>query len=214
MRTFLYSILFISLFSCQSVSTTKIDFAKNLVIAHRGAWKTKNLPQNSIASLKEAINLNCYGSEFDVRMTKDEVLIVTHDKEYNNLLIEETNYQELAKTKLANGENLPTLREYLIAGMENNSSTGLIVEIKPTSSKEKNILVTDKTLALIDEVEANNYVAAYISFSFDILQRIITKKPKAKTQYLDGSKSPEILKENGITGLDYLVYKLKNTHYD
>jgi len=209
MRIFFSIILALSFFSCKTESNNKIDFADNPIIAHRGAWKNKNLPQNSIAALKEAINLNCYGSEFDVRMTKDEILIVTHDKDYNGLLIEETNYNELAKTKLSNGEKLPTLKEYVLAGMENNPSTGFIVEIKPTSSKERNILITDKTLALIDELNANKYVASYISFSFDILKRIIEKKPRSKTQYLDGSKSPEILKENGITGLDYLVYKLE-----
>ena len=31
----------------------------------------------------------------------------------------------------------------------------------------------------------------------------------AKTQYLDGSKRPELLKEDGINGLDYLIYKYK-----
>nr|HMP30946.1 hypothetical protein [Saprospiraceae bacterium] len=29
----------------------------NIVIAHRGAWKTKNHPQNSLAALRESIDL-------------------------------------------------------------------------------------------------------------------------------------------------------------
>ncbi|WP_435414638.1 family 16 glycosylhydrolase [Polaribacter aestuariivivens] len=197
-------------FSCNKFSSNeKINFAKNPVIAHRGAWKNNNLPENSIASLKEAIRLKCFGSEFDVRMTKDEVLIVTHDKDYNDLIIEETNYEELSTKKLSNGETLPTLKSYLLAGMENNTTTGFIVELKPTSSKERNILITDKTLALIKELKADKFVASYISFSFDILKRILNKNPSAKTQYLDGSKSPKELKENGISGLDYLAYKIK-----
>lgn len=207
------SILIITLlfFSCDSTSPEKkIDFADNPVVAHRGAWKTKNLPQNSIASLKEAINLKCTGSEFDVRITKDNVLIVTHDKEYNNLIIEETNYKELAKTTLFNGEKLPTLKEYLLAGMQNNVATGLVLEIKPRATKEKNNIIVDKILALVDELKAENYIHSYLSFSLDILKRIAEKKPSAKTQYLDGSKSPESLKKSGITGLDYIIYKLKN----
>ena len=39
------------------------------VIAHRGAWKEFNLPENSIASLEKAIELKCDGAEFDVRRT-------------------------------------------------------------------------------------------------------------------------------------------------
>ncbi|WP_036841203.1 family 16 glycosylhydrolase [Polaribacter sp. Hel_I_88] len=204
---FIIALLF---FSCNNfLPDKKIEFAENPVVAHRGAWKAKNLPENSIAALKEAINLKCTGSEFDVRITKDNILIVTHDHDYNDLIIEETNYEELAKSPLFNGEKLPTLKEYLLAGMDNNASTGLVLEIKPRATKEKNIFITDKVLALVDEVKAENYIHSYISFSLDILKRIVEKKPTAKTQYLDGSKSPEFLKEAGISGLDYLVYKLK-----
>ena len=211
MRPLLIFLILFSFISCDKTNqNNKIDFAENPVVAHRGAWKAKNLPQNSIAALKEAINLKCTGSEFDVRITKDNILIVTHDKDYNDLLIEETNYEELAKTTLFNGEKLPTLKDYLLAGMQNNTATGLVLEIKPRDSKEKNIFIVDKTLALIDELKAENYIHSYISFSVDILKRIAEKKPTAKTQYLDGSKSPESLKDLGITGLDYIIYKLKN----
>jgi len=50
-------------------------FAQNPVVAHRGAWEQSNLPQNSIASLKNAIALKCTGSEFDVRSTAEDILI-------------------------------------------------------------------------------------------------------------------------------------------
>jgi len=68
---FIIALLF---FSCNNfLPDKKIEFAENPVVAHRGAWKAKNLPENSIAALKEAINLKCTGSEFDVRITKDSV---------------------------------------------------------------------------------------------------------------------------------------------
>ncbi|PQJ80536.1 glycerophosphodiester phosphodiesterase family protein [Polaribacter porphyrae] len=207
MRIFSTFIILMVFFSCKE--DNQLNFADNPVIAHRGAWKTKNLPENSIAALKEAIRLNCYGSEFDVRMTKDSVLIVTHDNEYNNLLIAKTNYNELAEKKLSNGEVLPTLKEFILAGMKNNTSTGLVLEIKPTTSKERNIAITDRVLALVEDLEADKYIASYISFSLDILKRIVEQQPNAKTQYLDGSKSPEQLKKLGISGLDYLAYKFK-----
>ena len=45
------------------------------IIAHRGAWKEFNLPENSIAALQKAIEIKAYGSEFDVRRTLDGKLV-------------------------------------------------------------------------------------------------------------------------------------------
>ena len=183
--------------------------AQNNVVAHRGAWKNLNLPENSIASLENAIKLNCTGSEFDVRMTADGVLIVYHDATYHNLEIEKTKYVNLAEFKLSNGENLPTLKEYIKAGLKNNSSTKLVCEIKPSVlSKEKGQLIATKVVKLVRALKAEKMVD-YISFDYDILKRINTIDPFAITQYLNGEKSPEQLKADGISGADYhfSVYK-------
>ena len=171
MRKIIYSIFIISLFlsfnSCDKNTSEKITFADNVVIAHRGAWKTDSLPQNSIAGLKKAIDLGCTGSEFDVRMTADNVLIVTHDPDYNGLDIEESTYAELSKFKLSNGEILPTLKDYIIAGMQNNTSTGLVCEIKPSKIEGRNIIIAENVLKLVKELKAENYIKAYISFSYE-----------------------------------------------
>ena len=49
----------------------------------------------------------------------------------------------------------------------------------------------------------------YISFDYDILKEIIRINPFAKTQYLNGAKSPKVLKNDGVTGANYnyTVYK-------
>ncbi|MBA4318980.1 MAG: licheninase [Flavobacterium sp.] len=178
-------------------------FAKNSVVAHRGAWKQNNLPENSIASLKHAIKLNCIGSEFDVRMTADDSLIVNHDAHYNSLLIEKTSYSDLIKFKLSNGEKLPTLREYIKAGIENNRYTSLVCEIKPSEiSKERGQIIATKVVRLIEKLKAQHRVA-YISFDYDILKKIMELSPNTTTQYLEGNKSPDQLKADGITGADY-----------
>jgi glycerophosphoryl diester phosphodiesterase len=88
-----------------------IAFENNVVVAHRGAWKQQNLPENSIAALKHAIVLKCAASEFDVRMTKDDVLIVNHDADYHDLNIEEHNYKELARFQLSNGRKPAYVRK-------------------------------------------------------------------------------------------------------
>jgi glycerophosphoryl diester phosphodiesterase len=191
-------------------SKNKIPFANNIVIAHRGAWKKNNFPENSIASLKHAIELNCAGSEFDVRMTADDSLIINHDPNYNKLQIEKTNYADLIAFKLSNGEELPTLREYIIAGIENNISTRLVCEIKPsTISKERGQAIAAKVVRLVKDLKAQQMVV-YISFDYDILKKIVEIDPQIITQYLDGNKTPEELKADGISGVDYNFSVFKN----
>ena len=209
------NIVFIGLILIGCSSTKKtgikpITFAENSVIAHRGAWKLNNFPQNSIASLKQAIALKCTGSEFDVRMTADDSLIINHDPHFNNLIIETTNYADLAAFKLSNGEKLPTLREYILAGVTNNQSTRLVCEIKPSEiSKERGQLIATKVVDLFRQLHAQQTVS-YISFDYDILKKIIELNPTAKTQYLEDNKSIEQLKADGIRGSDYFFWSYKD----
>lgn len=198
----LSSIIALNACTVSKPKATKIKFADNPVVAHRGAWKTQNLPENSIASLKEAIRLGCTGSEFDVRMTIDDSLIINHDPHYTKLEIEKTTYAELAKMPLSNGEKLPTLREYILAGKENNTTTRLVCEIKPSASKERGKLIADKVLKLVKDLKAEA-ITVYISFDYDILKRIEEVKPDASTQHLNGDKSPDQILADKIDGIDY-----------
>ncbi|MCG9794040.1 family 16 glycosylhydrolase [Flavobacterium algicola] len=202
----------LGLLSCKTVlQKSDFAFAKNTIIAHRGAWKAKGVPQNSIASLQEAIRLGCTGSEFDVRMTADSVLVIAHDATYNNLEVEENTYATLAKHKLANGEALPTLKHYLQAGSTNNKHTGLVCEIKPSKIPGRNTFIAQKVLKMVKDEKVERYILAYISFSYEILKELKALDKSVVTQYLDGSKPPALLKQDGISGLDYLVYKLKKS---
>lgn len=175
---------------------------KNSVVAHRGAWKAKTLPENSIASLQEAIRLGCIASEFDVRMTADDSLLVTHDPDYAGKLIEKTSYNELRKTPLSNGEPLPTLREYLLAAKQRNGYTQLVCEIKPSSIQGRGNILAEKVVALVKELGAEK-ITSYISFDYEILKAILIHSPHAITQYLNGDKAPDELLKDGIVGLDY-----------
>lgn len=171
------------------------------IIAHRGAWKKNGLPENSIASLKEAIRLRCYGSEFDVRMTADDSLVINHDPAYNKLSIEKTSYALLVQKTLPNGERLPTLREYILAGTTNNNVTKLVCEIKPSGIGQAKKIV-NKVVQLVHELNAAEKTI-YISFDYEMLKEIRRIDPHAPIQYLDGNKTPEQLKADGIGGADY-----------
>lgn len=209
MRLLLFFGIILLISSC-SILKQKSPFADNAVVAHRGAWKAKNLPENSIASLREAIRINCRGSEFDVRMTADDSLIINHDPHYHKMVVEKSTYQALEQFKLSNGEKLPTLREYLLAGIKNNKHTQLVCEIKPSDiSKERGIIVARKVVQMVKELNAQSKVC-YISFDYDILKEIHRIDPQAFTQYLEANKSPEELKNDGISGVDYYYTVFKN----
>ena len=49
-----------------------------LIIAHRG--DVTNAPENTISAFKSAVELGADGIELDVRLTKDEKLVVFHDR--------------------------------------------------------------------------------------------------------------------------------------
>lgn len=180
-----------------------MQFAGNVVIAHRGAFKTMQCPENSVAALRHAIELQCAGSEFDVWLTADDSLVLNHDPVYHSLDIERSAYAALSQYPLSNGEPLPTLRKFLLSGTTNNTSTRLILEVKPSRvSKARGAEVARKVVSLVNALNAKKYIT-YISFDYDILKTILKEDPAAVTQYLNGDQPPEQLKADGIAGLDY-----------
>ena len=65
------------------------------VICHRGYWDTDGSAQNSIRSLVKADSIGAWGSEFDVWMTADGVLVVNHDETFNDVVIETAKWKQL-----------------------------------------------------------------------------------------------------------------------
>lgn len=180
------------------------------IIAHRGAWKEFNLPENSIASLKKAIELNCDGAEFDVRRTLDGVLVVNHDPLYFGDTIQTNTYAFLNRNKLSNGEALPTLEEYFLKGTETKHKTLLICEIKASiENKEIDYLTTIATLDLAKKLGIEKRIV-YISFSKDILSWIKEKKPKAKTLYLEADLTIDAVVKHQFDGINWHYNKFKS----
>jgi len=185
-----------------AVLSTVVMKAQTQIIAHRGYWQTQPATtENSLKSLENSQNLKIYGSEFDVRMTKDGVLVINHDEHHGKMEISETDFKELETLKLSNGEKFPTLKDYLKQGKK-DKSLKLIVEIKPDKTKEKEDELTAKTLKMIKEMKLESQ-SEFISFSLNICKEIKRLEPTFKVQYLKGELSPEQIKKEGLDGLDY-----------
>ena len=192
----------------------RLDFlqAQTKVIAHRGFWDCDGSAQNSIASLQKAQELKIYGSEFDVWMTSDGVLVVNHDTKIEGLTIEDTPYEQLKDLRLKNGESLPTLEAYLQQGKK-DQKTKLILEIKPHSTKEKEDRATAAVVKMVEKAGVKKQTE-YISFSLNICKEIVRLSPKAEVAYLNGDMTPQELKALKITGIDYnLAVLKKNKHW-
>ena len=187
-----------------AVLSTVMMKAQTQIIAHRGYFQAQPpTTENSIQSLENAQKLKIYGSEFDVRMTKDGVLVINHDEHHGTMEISETNFSDLRKLKLSNGEKLPTLYEYISEGMRNNKHTLLVCEIKPSEiSKERGQKTGVAAVETIKKLKADKNTC-YISFDYDILKKIRAIDPKTSLQYLEGNKSPKEVKADKINGVDY-----------
>ena len=198
--------LILTLFALAAVCSAQAQGSHKVSIAaHRGFWKSEGAAgaQNSIAALREAQEMGAWGSEFDVHMTKDDVVVVNHDETIDGILIQSANYADLKDCRLVNGEPLPTLDDYLTQG-EKCATTKLVLEIKWHESPERNRYVADRC---IEALKAHGLFSPdrvmFISFNYDVCKRVAEVAPEFTNQYLMGDKTPEEVFADGINGLDY-----------
>ena len=87
-----------------------------LVVGHRGAMG--HALENTIESVKKAIELNVDGIEIDVFKSKTGELVVYHDPflsrlSNSNAFIEQISLDSIKKIKLLGGQSIPTLNEVI-----------------------------------------------------------------------------------------------------
>ena len=173
------------------------------IIAHRGAWKEFNLPENSIAALQKAIEIKAFGSEFDVRRTLDGKLVVNHDPTHFGDTIELKTYAALNEKKLSNGEDLPLLQDYFKKGTASNHHTLLICEIKAALlSNTTSQLTASETVDLAKQLGIEDKII-YISFDFEVLQTIKTLRPNSIVLYLENNKTLEQIMAAKFNGINF-----------
>lgn len=129
-------------------------------IAHRGYFDDES-PENSLRAFKKAIENN-YAIEMDVRILKDDTLIVFHDDNFKrmtgvDLSLNEANKEDLVNLKLLNTEEpVPTFQEFL----------ELIDGQIPLMIEFKNDTFDNKTESLAYEL-LKNYHGEYVIQSFN-----------------------------------------------
>ena len=175
------------------------------IVAHRGFWNCEEAgyAKNSVAALRCAQEQGFWGSEFDVNMTSDGVLIVYHDSDVEGKKIEKHPYADFKDFKIQNGEVIPTIDMYLEQGRK-YPETMLVYELKPHSCKEVEDRFIELTIEKLKEHELlDPSRVMFISFSLHICEVLAQKLPEFTVQFLGSSKSPDQLADKGINGVDY-----------
>lgn len=174
--------------------------AQTNIVAHRGYWDCAGSAQNSITSLKLADKIGCYGSEFDVHLTKDNVIVVHHDPNVGKIDIQTSDFKALKKERLRNGEKIPTLEQYLDAAKDLKCK--LVLEIKKQKVQSHEDSLVRQT---VDMVKAKGLLnrMVWISFSGKACELLHQLLPDAHIQYLNGDWDPKTVKAKGLSGIDY-----------
>lgn len=184
------------------------------ICAHRGFWQCDEAvnSQNSLASLRLAQEHGLWGSEFDVHLTADDIVVVNHDADFYGIPIHTSEYEDLLTYRLPNGETIPTLYEYLDQG--SLSPCMLVMEIKPQDTVAASLILTQRC---IQALRAENLLdpsrVMFISFSYPVCEWIAQHLPGFDNQYLEGDKDPETVHASGINGIDY-HYSVFKKHPD
>ena len=166
---------------------------KTKIVAHRGYWEGNK--ENSIASLKKAQEFGAWGSEFDLHLTSDNIVVVNHDRTVGKVNIQKNPYSAL--------KDIPTLDEYLKQG-EKNKDCVLVLELKPQENAAREDVLMDECIkALKAHKLMKPEQIAFISFSFYICEELAKRCPGYTVQYLEGDKSPAQVFASGISGIDY-----------
>ena len=110
---------------------------KMQIIAHRGASFLE--PENTLRAVEKAIKMGADFVEVDVRMSKDNELVIIHDPDVNrttneNGFVKDYTLQELKKLDAGQKETIPTLDE-VISGVKDK--IGLVIEIKEPGAEGK-----------------------------------------------------------------------------
>lgn len=164
------------------------------ILAHRGF--SGKYPENTMLAFKKAAELDIAGFETDVQMTKDGVLVITHDEEISRVsngkgYIKDMTLKELKELDFRNGmeefaldddTRIPTLEEFF----DWFKDTNFLINIELKSSMIRYEGMVHKTMEMI---KAYDLVDRVIISSFNHRDVVLAKElvPEIKCGFLTWS---------------------------
>lgn len=135
-----------------------------LLLGHRGARASRNVPENTLASYELCLQHGCDGFEFDVRLSGDGEAVVCHDPTVGKVKIADTDSDKLA---------LPTLEQVL---QQFSQLAFLDIELKVTGLERQTLA------ALTTHPPLKGYVVS--SFVPEVLTAVRDLDPSIPLGYL------------------------------
>lgn len=132
-----------------------------VVVAHRGDWR--NYPENSIPAIESVIRMGVDVMELDVKMTRDSVLVLSHDWTLNRTTtgsgnISDYTYEQLLAFDLKRGHGIaipglkiPTLRQALEV-----CKNRIVVNVDQGFDYYDQVLAITEELGMTDQVLIKN----------------------------------------------------------
>ncbi len=123
MRYFLNLFLLLAFGVLTQCTSNVSNLPERGICAHRGENKIN--PENTLSAFKAAVKLGAQMIEFDVRLTKDKIPVIMHDKSVDRTtngtgLVSDLMFKEIRtfdagswKSEKFKGEKVPTLQEVL-----------------------------------------------------------------------------------------------------
>ncbi len=156
------------------------------IFAHRG--NSSVYPENTMAAFRSALSVGAEGIETDVHLTKDGILVITHDEEISRVSdgkgqVKDMTLEELQRYDFGSwkgdaykGEKIPTLKELL--DLLKDTDLMLNIEIKMGF-----VLYPGIEEKLLELIKAEGFLSRVIFSSFNHYSIALIKQlePEAKT---------------------------------
>lgn len=164
---------------------------KKLIIAHRGASACTR--ENTLDAFKKAINFGADMIEFDVRRTRDNILIAYHDEHIHGEMVKELTYEAAGEVAGRRGFNIPTVEDVLentrgkiklLVELKEEGYEKEVVEVLLRNFKDGDLIIASfnaPSLRVIKDNYPNLKVGLILAedVSGDVMQRVF-KPPQAK----------------------------------
>ncbi|MBI4430891.1 MAG: glycerophosphodiester phosphodiesterase [Candidatus Omnitrophica bacterium] len=169
-----------------------------LVIAHRGCHTFA--PENTIASFKAALEKGADMVELDVRLTRDNIPVIFHDRKFRDAsgrshITARLTENQLRGVQLKYPGSNSVSSDYLIPTLDEVQDRilpdlALNIELKPDLRRGDKLVV--EVLKRIPHRHQSKII--FSSFSKTILRKLWSRNPKLKLGYLFRSNPEQALK--------------------
>jgi glycerophosphoryl diester phosphodiesterase len=159
---------------------------KNKIVSFAHAGGKKTLPENTLKAFRNAIELGADFIEFDLRLSKDNEIVIFHDPDTYDItsvpgLIKDSTLKELKMLNVGDGEKIPTFREVVELA---DHKINLLLHIA-AANMEAQIVSLLREYDYIDTTIASCMVYKYLFNLRDI-------EPKLKLAVIEDLRSEEI----------------------